>query len=199
MKRTILRIIAILPAVALQLGLLYLLSGVLSPYATLITTLLSILALLFVLFIISNRSEGSYKTLWLLLIVSFPIPGAFMYLLFGNHRTSRPLKKRLEDARRSMPQPEGTAPGVRKSLAEENLRLSQTFDYVQKKTGYPLHFCDEAAYYPLGEDMHRQMLKTWRRRSTLSLRSTLSSRTASCGIPWWKSWPERRPRAWMCG
>ena len=36
-----------------------------------------------------------YKLLWLLVILSLPLVGALLYLLFGNKRTARPLKRAL--------------------------------------------------------------------------------------------------------
>ena len=158
MKRILLRAVSLVPALALQGLFLKLLSGILSPHAALITTLLSILSILFVLYIISNRSEGAYKTLWLLIILSFPLVGATLYLFFGNRRTSRPLKQKLMKVRSTLPPPQGKDSPVQAALAKENPRLAQTFAYVEEKAGSDIQPCEDVAYYPLGEEMHRQML-----------------------------------------
>ena len=50
--------------------------------------MLSVLALLFVLYLITKQDESTYKILWLLVILTFPLPGALLYLIFGNKRKS---------------------------------------------------------------------------------------------------------------
>ena len=95
MKKIIRRVLTILPAILLQLLWIFLLAHWLAPWAGLITFALSIFALLAVLFIITKRDEGTYKILWLLVILTFPLAGALLYLIVGNRRSTKPLQKRL--------------------------------------------------------------------------------------------------------
>ncbi len=87
----------------------------LAPCAGLTTFVLSILALIFVLCIITRRDEGTYKILWLLVSLTFPLPAAVLYLFFGDRRTTKPLKKQLDAAQPSIQWPEGT--GLRGTVA----------------------------------------------------------------------------------
>lgn len=154
-RRIVRRVLAVLPAVAVQVLLLVVLIEWLSPYAAVINFVLSILSLLLVLYIIIKRDEPAYKTLWLLVILPFPLAGAVLYLLFGNRRTARPLAKRLNAA----------APVVMPNDSEimcriraEKPRLAQTFAYLRGKTGCPVLANESAKYYPLGDDMFPDML-----------------------------------------
>ena len=61
MKKVLTRVIAIIPAVLIQLLWLFVLLRWLSPYTAAVHLLLSVFAILFVLYIISNRNEGTYK------------------------------------------------------------------------------------------------------------------------------------------
>ena len=101
MNRIIRRIIAVMPAVILQALWFFVMLRWLAPYAALISYLMTFAAVIFVLYIISSHSEGTYKTLWLLVIIGLPVTGAVLYLLFGNKRTARPLRKKLEKADRN--------------------------------------------------------------------------------------------------
>ena len=92
-KNILRRVLAVLPAVVLQLVWLYILSTWLAPWAAAIDLLLSALALLAVLYLITKQDEGTYKILWLLVLLTAPISGAVLYLLFGNKRTTKPLKR----------------------------------------------------------------------------------------------------------
>ena len=93
------RMLAIIPAAALQVLWIFLLMKWLAPYTPLITLALSAAGFLLVLYIIIKRDESTYKILWLLVILTVPLAGALLYLLFGNKRTARPLKKLLRRTR----------------------------------------------------------------------------------------------------
>lgn len=157
MSKILRRIFTVLPAVLLQLLWLYLLFSWLSPWAGLIEFFLSILSFLFVLYLITKREESTYKILWLLIILTFPIPGTLLYLIFGNKRTAKPLKKKLDAVGDLTAIPEKT-PRLYEALSAENVRLSQTFRWIQNKTGFPLRENRNAQYYPLGDDMYPVML-----------------------------------------
>ena len=46
-----------------------------------LSRLLTIISVLVVLYIVSKRDKGAYKTLWVFLILCFPILGGLLYLL----------------------------------------------------------------------------------------------------------------------
>lgn len=157
MSRIVRRIFTVLPAVLLQAVWLYLLFRWLAPWSAVLNTVLSVLALFLVLYLIMKREESTYKILWLLVILPFPLPGALLYLLFGNKRTTGPLKKKLAKAT-PLP-PDGTDPEtVYGALEAENERLAQTFRWLERKTGFAPQENRGAVYYPLGDDMFPDML-----------------------------------------
>ena len=150
------RVLIVVPAVALQVLWHVLLVKWLAPYAPLIVSLLSVAAVFMVLFIVIKRDESTYKLLWLLIILTMPLVGALLYLFFGNKRTAKPLKKRLQSVERSgdpHPLPVGETP-----FAGEK-RMEQTIRWLERKTGYPLCKAQPVRYYPLGDDMFPDMLR----------------------------------------
>lgn len=157
MKKVIRRILTILPAVLLQVLWLLVLVHWLAPWAALINAGLSILSLLFVLYLITKQEESTYKILWLLVILTFPLPGALLYLLFGNRRTTKPLKRKLEQAP-PLPKDDFDAAPIYAALSDKNKRLAQTFRWVEQKTGFLPHINRGAKYYPLGDAMFPDML-----------------------------------------
>lgn len=152
------RILTVIPVVLVQLFWLILLSKWLAPYAALLNFILSILSFLFVLYIITKRDEGTYKILWLLIILIAPIPGALLYAVFGNKRTAGPLRRKLERAEKALPPIEGGGEALAALEAAEP-RLSQTFRWMEETTGYPLRFNAGASYYPIGEELYAAMLE----------------------------------------
>lgn len=150
------RVLIVVPAVALQVLWHVLLVKWLSPYAPLIVSLVSVAAVFMVLFIVIKRDESTYKLLWLLIILTMPLVGALLYLFFGNKRTAKPLKKRLQGVESSgdpHPLPVGETP-----FAGEK-RMEQTIRWLERKTGYPLCKARPVRYYPLGDDMFPDMLR----------------------------------------
>ena len=150
------RVLIVVPAVALQVLWHVLLVKWLAPYAPLIVSLLSVAAVFMVLFIVIKRDESTYKLLWLLIILTMPLVGALLYLFFGNNRTAKPLKKRLQSVESSgepHPLPVGETP-----FAGEK-RMEQTIRWLERKTGYPLCKAQPVRYYPLGDDMFPDMLR----------------------------------------
>lgn len=150
------RVLIVVPAVALQVLWHVLLVKWLAPYAPLLVSLLSVAAVFMVLFIVIKRDESTYKLLWLLIILTMPLVGALLYLLFGNKRTAKPLKKRLQSVESSgdpHPLPVGETP-----FAGEK-RMEQTIRWLERKTGYPLCKAQPVRYYPLGDNMFPDMLR----------------------------------------
>ena len=156
MNKILRRVLTVLPAVLLQCLWLYVLFVWLAPWAALINAALSVLALLFVLYIITKQDESTYKILWLLVILTFPLPGALLYLLFGNKRTTKPLKKMLDKS--PLPKDESDDSAVYSEMSADNERLAQTFKWVENKTGFLPCKNREAKYYSLGDDMFPDML-----------------------------------------
>lgn len=152
------RIVSILPVVLLQGLIIYALARWLVPFATLFYSVLSVLSALFVLFLISKRDEGAYKMLWLLVMFVAPLPGALMYLLYGNKRTGKALEKRLKAVNGSLPITLAEDADVQRQLAQEDKRIAQTFAYVKQITGFPVLRNTSAQYYPVGELLFEQML-----------------------------------------
>ena len=155
MSKMLRRVLTVIPAAAVQALWILLLVKWLSPYAAYITLALSVAAVLLVLFIIIKRDETAYKILWLLVILTVPVVGALLYLLFGNRRTARPLRKRLrrvQEAGQPAPLPCGGTP------FDGEKRMEQTVRWLEHKTGYPLMRAEDVRYYPLGDAMYPDML-----------------------------------------
>ena len=157
MKRIVLRILAVIPSIGLQLIWFYILARFLEPWTVPINIVLSLLALLFVLYLITKHDEGTYKVLWLLVILPFPIFGAALYLFFGNKGAIKPLRKKLDKAPPLPPQT--LDPQVYSFLEEQDHRMADTFHYLQDITGFIPVMNQSAKYYSLGDDLFPAMLE----------------------------------------
>lgn len=169
MKKILGRALIVIPAVALQifwyLVIFGLLSGLLNrQLVAAINALFSVLAVVFVVTLAAKRDESSYKLLWAIIIVAMPVLGAMLYLLLGNKKTGRKLKKSLEQSARALSgvlKPDSAA--ELSAVKAEDLRLGQSLSRVAEATGFPLYKNGETRYYPFGEDMFRDMCEDLKR------------------------------------
>ena len=157
MRRIIRRILVIIPAVALEGVWIYALLTWIRPWAGIIEIVLSFLSVLFVFYLLTKHDEDTYKILWLLIILVSPLIGAVLYLLFGNKRTTWPLRRAL----RKNPLAKSVyaeSVDVIKAIRDENPRLAGTFKYIEDISGLGTCFNGKVKYYPLGDDMFPDML-----------------------------------------
>ncbi len=158
MKKVIHRAVAVVPAVLLQAVWYWLLFTWLRPWASAIHIVTGVLALVLVLYLVMRRDESTYRILWLLLILAFPLPGALLYLILGNKRSMAPIRRRMKKAPPLPVQAEDDAL-LFQGLEREDRRLAQTLRRVTEQTGCPLRPGRETEYYPLGDNMFPRMLQ----------------------------------------
>ncbi len=159
MKKILGRLLIVIPILALQVFWFVLIFYLLGDLTELLMIILEILSIVFSLYIIVKREEGTYKILWLIVIMGLPILGALLYLFVGNKGSGRRLKKKILPVRDSL---KGILPENKEVIGEigkKDKRIAQTLDYISESTGFPAYACDDVTYYPMGEDMFADMCK----------------------------------------
>lgn len=112
---------------------------------------LNVLSLLAVLYIVSKGGTGSFKTLWIFLILSFPIFGGLLYLFVKAQSSTRKMQGTLQAARRSTA-PLYALPGD--GYAEASRETSSFFPqvrYLQNTAGFPVYSGTRTQYFCPGE------------------------------------------------
>ena len=159
MKRILSRIFTILPAVLLQIIWYLLLLNWLNNIFPFINEVLSICAFIFVLHIASNYTESNYKLMWILLIVLFPILGAWLYILCGETRSTNRLNKNIEKAKMNLDVHDKTSEELNENIKQKDEHLFQTLNTISKNNEMPVHYIKDCKYYSLGDSMFPDMLK----------------------------------------
>jgi cardiolipin synthase len=122
-------------------------------------TVSGLLSVLIILFIVNKSDSPAYKIGWILFIMVLPLFGGPAYLIFGNKRPARKLRRSLEqEHNRSLPtlvQDEE----VLGKLSDLSPRMAGTARFVTHVGQSPVHGDTDARYYPLGDDMFPDMLK----------------------------------------
>lgn len=97
-----------------------------------------------------------YKIPWLLVVLIVPVAGFMLYFLFGNRKLQRKYIRRLE-AMRKQTYPARTEE-LAQNIAAENPAVSMDAQMLCKISDTNLFTNTTQQYFPLGEDMHRQLL-----------------------------------------
>ena len=163
MKKIIGRVLVVLPPIALQVIWYYLAFVLLEKIfnghlSDVVTVVFTVLAVLFVVGIVAKRDESSYKLLWAIVIVGFPILGAMLYLTLGHKSTGAKLKKKLNATSKQLIEgKEIKADSLISEIKNDDMRIGQTLDFINDSTGFPAYKNSTSKYYPFGEDMFADM------------------------------------------
>ena len=112
---------------------------------------LRLLSLLSVLYIVSRSGTGSFKTLWVILILTFPIFGGLLYLLIRLQSATGKHLGSLKSARDTTG-PLYAMPGD--GYREAKLATADCFSqvrYLQDTCGFPVYRHTKTQYYSPGE------------------------------------------------
>ncbi|WP_242964391.1 PLD nuclease N-terminal domain-containing protein [Eubacterium sp. An3] len=113
--------------------------------------LLTIVSIIAVLYIVSQKDKGAYKTAWAILILTFPLFGGLMYLL-SNAQSSkwRFAKSVLHTQQKAKPL--YALPGICYESATKQLpEYYPQIHYLQEYTGFPIYADTETHYLTPGE------------------------------------------------
>ncbi len=144
----------------LQLFLLIMLPITYSQRYEVISISLMVLSIVAVLYVISRKTRPAYKTLWVFLILAFPVFGGLLFLLFTFQSTTRRAKETLQKiVERTQPLAlplQDFLPLMEQQGHSESLRLGR---YLQHSTQHPLYGDTVAEYLSPGEVKHATMLE----------------------------------------
>ncbi len=139
----------VLVSLSLLLQLIVLAIGIVVAADTyrIVTILLELMGIGVVLYIIStSRANGSYKLIWIILILSLPVLGVSVYLLFGGKRLSRSTRQKMHTAHRltrsELKQDETILP----ALSRTDPDGGKLANYLLSQTGHPVYVDCETDY-----------------------------------------------------
>ena len=166
MRRKLKKLISMLTSRVVIIGFLIVLQLVwfvilflrLTQYATWINITFVGLSLAIELYIINKSGNPSYKILWMLFIGTFPLLGGMMYLLFGDKRPSRRIRRQLHHGRRVI----GIRPSVGCSAAAFPVRMAETSFYLES-SGFPMYQNTKVEYFSLADEAFPRLLEDLRK------------------------------------
>ncbi len=119
---------------------------------------LQALSIIIVIAVVGNRDNSSYKLVWCILILLFPLFGGMFYLLFGGKTLRRPQARHMREivARTVslLPQDDGTLADLE---AIDSAGAAQA-RYLQRAAQAPLYAMTGTEFLPTGEEAWKRLL-----------------------------------------
>ena len=120
---------------------------------------LTLLSILTVLSVVSARDKGSYKTLWVFLLLTFPVFGGLLYLLITFQSATKRMRRQLQKAQKKAA-PLYALPGDGYADAKENMQAHfPQVRYLQDYAAFPVYTATKTKYLPLGECFWEELLE----------------------------------------
>ncbi len=146
-KNSIGRLIFVAISMSLQLALFYYMTTTLRDKYVIFGTITRTLAILVPIRIYSKNINSSYKISWIIVVMTAPVFGVCLYLLFGNEGNTAIIRKRMGSTwstlREQLPQDQTAADNYRQTdKAAANIAT-----YLQDYCGYPVHQNSKVTYY----------------------------------------------------
>ncbi len=119
----------------------------------------NIIAALLVVYILNRRDNPSYKIMWIVFILIFPIFGISVFLLWGGERVMPHLRKQMGRCERHYLKYLPPDWEVREALKKYDLSHYKQADYLVSESGYPLYDGTSTEYLAPGEVFLTRLLE----------------------------------------
>lgn len=147
------RIFYVALALLIQMGWLLITAWRLAAYSKYISNAIGIISVLIVLWIVNKKINPSYKLGWTILIMTVPVFGVLLYVLFGKSRIAQAIQDKYtqvqEESLPYMEQDEQTF----QELEEQSAGAAVQSRYIHQYSSFPVHGNTTAEYFQVGDDM----------------------------------------------
>ena len=160
---SIMRAAFVAVSLAFQVGWLLLLILELNEYSARISLVTSLLSVAVVLRLNARTGDATMKMPWIMLILTFPVMGLSLYLLFvilGDPGVGKRLKKVRQGMEGCIP---SEAEAVLRKLEKEDLSAANQHRYLWKNTRWPVYENTGVDYFPEAVEAFEKMKEDLRK------------------------------------
>lgn len=119
----------------------------------------TVLSAAVVIVIVSGTDKSAYKIAWIIPIIIFPIFGGLFYLLLGNRKPNKRMRRKMEETKRQGQISLALSETLLGELAKEDPQAANQARYIQNHGAFPLYRHSYSKFFPLGELAFEAMLK----------------------------------------
>lgn len=145
-------------AIIAQVLVLMIMVGVFSEHVVNFYWCCIFMSVVATLAVLGSRSEPSYKIVWLVVILPFPVLGGIFYLLFGGGRVSKRGQRKMQGM------VERASAALRGDFKSDTLlphgeEAASQARYLERFAGCPVYGNTSTEYFPLGDLAYVRMLQ----------------------------------------
>ena len=135
----------------------------LTEYSSVLNLLLTVLSLLTVLYIVNKDDNPAYKLAWIIPILSFPLFGGILYLMFGDKRPTKRMRIQMDKAAAKISAFSVSEDTLLEEVKKENPIAYGQMRYINDCAHYPAYRNTESYYYKSGEECYPVLLEELRK------------------------------------
>ena len=147
-KNSISRIIFVVLAVLAQVTWLIIISHILVKYYTIAAVLVRIFAIILAIGVYDNSKNAMFKLSWIIVILSVPVFGICIYLLFGHKDSIRFIIKRFDNVAHHFEPYKKQDENIMLKLSVEDEFLLNQSKYIKRYSGYPVYQNTDVEFFP---------------------------------------------------
>lgn len=153
------RMVVVGAAIIIQLYIFLFLLIKFSRYSVIVTIICTIISAVVVLWIINKSDNPAYKLAWIIPILTFNIAGGLLYILIGNKRMSKDMRRRLEKVQEKTSKYLKQNKEILDEVKKENKTVYGHVNYINYSAGFPMYKNTEVKYYTVGEDLYEDLIQ----------------------------------------
>jgi len=142
----------------IQVAWIYLMFLKFVGYSDVISSALKLLSIVMALYIINKTDVPAYRMGWILVIMILPLFGGLLYLLIGEKRPARYLRKRIEKGMKNHNSDVVQDSVIAEELKQHSSRVAGCTSYISNFARFPVWKNTKVTYHPLGENQYVDML-----------------------------------------
>lgn len=151
-KNSVGRLIFVAIAIIVQVGWIAALLLWLNEYSAPMNLLCTAAALLLVLRIYGKHQLAAFKMPWIILILTFPVLGLFLYLLFGHKDVTKKMRERFEEIDPKLLSEITQDPAVMQELEQRDFAAANQCRYIYDFGKYPVYHNTSVEFYAEASD-----------------------------------------------
>ncbi len=153
------RVILIALLILVQLAVLVVSVYLLSDKALWVYVCFESISIAMVIFVVNQRNNPSYKIMWVLFILIFPLVGGLIYLFWGGGRVFPHLKRRMRACEKSTRGFFRQDPAVESRLEFVDMLHARQSRYLRRESGFPVYSNTSVEYFSPVEKLWPRLLE----------------------------------------
>lgn len=146
------RIVFVILALLIQLSWFFLTTFILSSEFVFVNIFLNLISLFVVLYIINRNSNPTIKLAWVVPILTIPLFGGIIYLMFGGKAPTRKMRRKLEQSSEQLQPLIDDNSALTEKIFEDDPHAGGQIRYLNRH-GFSVYQNTESRYFELGDTL----------------------------------------------